>query len=126
MPFRKRIMITPFLLLLGLFGGCDKGPPPQKADLEPRLKAAMQIVSLSDRDSTLKAVANDAADLGVGEIVKRAIGSMTNLSDRDSAASSSALRLAKAGQTAAATEVAGMITNMSDRDSTLKKLGEGR
>jgi len=90
--------------------------------LEPRLKAAMQIVNLSDRDATLKAVASNTADLGVGEIVKRAVGNMPNLGERDSAASNSALRLAKAGQ---ATEVAGMMTNMSDRDNTLRKLGEG-
>jgi len=124
MRFFTRVVIS-FVVLSGVFGGCDRSPPPQKGDLEPRLKAALQIVNLSDRDATLKAVASDAADLGVGEVVKRAVGSMTNLSERDSAASNSALRLAKAGQAGAATEVAGMMTNMSDRDSTLRKLGEG-
>jgi hypothetical protein len=118
-------MLPLIVMLLGLLGGCYPKQPPENADLEPRFQAAMQIGSLDDKDSALKTVAIDAADLGAIALVKRALTSIATPGVRDEAASRCAIHLANVGQRIAANEVAGMIGNPGVRDSTLKKLAEG-
>jgi hypothetical protein len=105
--------------------GCKKNDPPKKADLRPRLEAAMQITNSNDRDSALKTVAVDSAGLGAGDITLEALAHMFNSSFRDETASDCASRLAKAQQLSFAKDVAKTIVSSNLRDETLKKLAEG-
>lgn len=114
------------LFLVAFLGGCDRHRKAQsKEDLEARLGAALNIVSSSDRDSALASVAADAADLGAGDVAKKAVMGIVTSSDRDDAAHNAALKLAKAGKGAEAKDIAEMIVSSSTRDATLKKLAQG-
>ena len=124
-------------LAAGLVAGCEKrndGIPsssttaPEKhaaataADFLQRYQAAMQINEISKRDDALEGLAKDAAKVGEGDVVKKALMGINSINTRDSAASAAAVALAHAGKRADGTAVAQLINSIAVRDSTLAKL----
>jgi len=100
-------------------------PPADASTFQARLEAALKITNFATRDSALGAIASDAADLGLDQIVSQAVQGMMNFASKDEAASTCAARLAAAGQGIAANRVAGMIMNPITRDETFDKLARG-
>ena len=108
--------------------GCAQGPkgPVGPDQLVGRLNAALSVTSSSQRDDALKSVAEDAADAGAADIVKRAVGGITSSNNRDDAAYTCAIKLADRGDTQAASDVAKMITSSSKQNDALAKIAKGR
>jgi hypothetical protein len=90
-----------------------------------RLKAAMAISSLSERDDALAKLAADAAAQGDTDVTAKAVEGVIDVTLHDKAASDCALALAKAGKTASATDLARTIRTQSQRDATLAQIAKG-
>jgi hypothetical protein len=108
--------------------GCSQGttPPPVTTEqLKGRLEAAEAINNVAKRNEVLQAVAEDAADAGDSEIVKRVLDKMNNVAQKNHLASSCALKLAERGKSQDAVEVAKTITNVAKKNETLGKIAKG-
>jgi hypothetical protein len=128
-----------FLALLLLCTGCMRPQPPAPRATETpaaetpageegftaRLEAAQGISTLAKRDDALVQLAQDAADGGNGEVVKKAVALIQNVSTRDDAAFSAALRLAKSAKGDDAVAVAKMIMSLDRRDEALARIAKG-
>lgn len=80
--------------------------------------------NVAKRNKALQVVAEDAADAGDSDIVKRVLQKMTNV-DQDDAAYSCALKLAKQGKRNEAAEVAQKITDVTKKNDALSRIGTG-
>jgi len=102
----------------------SQSTPSIDTDLKVRLSAAERILSFSERDTALAAVARDAAKAGNPLRAQQAVAKMTSFSERDAAAVKAARELAKNGYRAEAVDIAKTITSFSTRDSALKELAQ--
>ena len=103
-------------------GGCDREDSP--GALADRVEAALAISNSPQKDQALQQVAEDAAEAGEGEIVRKALSGMNNGPQRDQAAQQCAHSLAKAGRRSEAVEIAKMIANSPQRDQLLQQLSQ--
>lgn len=133
-----RLVLLAMLLPAALSRGCQCGgdggapgaatpaaAPTSMSTNAARLKAAMAISSLSERDEALAKLAADAAAQGDADVTAKAVEGIIDVTLHDKAAGDCALSLAKAGKTAAATELARAIRTQSQRDATLAHIAKG-
>ena len=109
----------------GATGGAESAPPTTTSAHAARLKAAMAISSISERDEALAKVAAAAAAQGDADVTTRAVNAIIDVTLHDRAAGDCSMALAKAGKTAAATELARTIRTQSQRDATLAHIAKG-
>jgi biopolymer transport protein ExbD len=102
----------------------DSPAPAVTDDLKTRLSAAERIMSFTERDEALAAVARDAAKAGDAALTRQALGRMTAFTARDKATLAAARALLKAGHRAEAIATAQTITSFSQRDAALKELAQ--
>ena len=132
-----RHVLLALLLPVALARGCDcshnsavtNAPPPamptSTSTHAARLKAAMAISSLGERDEALAKVAADAAAQGDADVTAKAVEPIIDVTLHDKAAGSCAMTLAKAGKTASANDLARSIRTQSQRDATLAQIAKG-
>ena len=87
--------------------------------------AAMAINDSALRNSTLAAVAIDAAASAQDDVVKSAIGEIRDTAVKNQTAANAALKLAECKKLAQATEVAKMINDTAVRNGVLARLAKG-
>lgn len=120
------ILAGAFLLTLGCNPSSDQGAKSgDGSNFAARLEAAKAISLSSERDAALAKVAEDAANAGEAETVKKCLQEIGLSSLRDDTAYKSALSLGKVGKADAANEVAKSIGLSSRRDEALSKLAKG-
>jgi hypothetical protein len=132
-----RHLLLAMLLPVALARGCQCGGDSAHTDTAPapaptsmsansaRLKAAMAISSISERDEALAKLAADASAQGDADVTAKAVEGVIDVTLHDKAAGDSALALAKAGKTSPATDVARTIRSQSQRDATLAHIAKG-
>jgi len=132
-----RLVLFAMLLPVALARGCQCGGDTARTDSAPvaaptsmsanaaRLKAAMAISSLSERDEALAKLAADAAAQGDTDVTAKAVEGVVDVTFHDKTATGCALALAKAGKTASATDLARTIRSQTQRDATLAQIAKG-
>ncbi len=88
----------------------------------PRLKSAMEISGVEEREAAIRSVAVQAASAGDAGTVRRAIDEIRGSDLHDAAAAETAITLAALGLIKEAGEVAEKIRTVSIHDSTLAEL----
>jgi outer membrane protein TolC len=93
-----------------------------RSNLNSRVKVAMQIMSINDRDTALVRVARDAAAAGEGAIARSALIAIVNMNTRDSVSSEVSRALTQSGQLSSALDIASMMTSLNSRDPALAEI----
>jgi hypothetical protein len=119
------IIITNIFLLLFLFTGCKdqgatKSSPP--TELSGRLDAALAMKEGTSRHNTLVKLAEDAAKVGDGDTVLKAIAQVDQGTARDNTCAICSEALAKQGKTSEATMVAKQIAGETSRNNALARI----
>jgi len=122
----KFVNLCALILGLALAAGCGRDAKQTPEQLKGRLDAAMGLTDPDKRNDALKAVAEDAAESGVGEIAQAATQRITDHDRQNQVAGTCALKLADHGDTKSATAVAGLITDPDRRNEVLGKISKGR
>jgi hypothetical protein len=120
----KWVSLCALILGLALTTGCGQGANQKQTpeQLEGRLGAASAVTDPDKRNESLKVVAEDAADVGVGDVVRAAAEKITDPDSKNDVARTCALKLAKRGDMKAATAVAGLITDPDTKNDVLGKI----
>lgn len=134
-----RLCLVGLAVLLGL-AGCSvpralrpqpdpmEIPPPVASanDLRARLGAASQISSVNLRDQTMAALALEAANSSLPELIRQALLGINVMNLRDNVAADCALRLGRQGRSDLGLELAGLINSTNLRDQILSQLATGK
>ncbi len=118
------VVILWFALIFGC--GQDAKPKQTPEQLKGRLDAAIGVTDPDKRNDALKAVAEDAAEAGDGEVAQAATEKITDPDRKNEVAATCALKLAKRGNTKAANSVAGLITDPDKKNQVLGKISKGQ
>jgi hypothetical protein len=92
--------------------------------LEGRVDAALAITDSVAKNTRLTELANEAADVGNGDVCKRAIDGITDGVMRGNVAAKCARKLADSGDAKMAAEVAQLIDDQVMRDAVLSALSK--
>ena len=90
-----------------------------------RLEAAKAIVHATNRDTSLAALAVEAAKAGEGAVAKQCVESIVSATVKDDAGYDAALALARAGKAEDAKLVAVLIIHATRKDKAMAKIAEG-
>ena len=120
----KWVSLCTVILGFSLAAGCERGANHKQTpeQLEGRLGAASAVTDPDKRNESLKVVAEDAADVGVGDVARAAAEKITDPDSKNDVAKTFALKLAKRGDMKAATAVAGLITDPDTKNDVLGKI----
>lgn len=110
-----------------LVAGCSdrRTSPATTEKFRARLTAALAITDMTKRNDALTSVAQDAAEVAEGEIVKRAIYEMSDSSLQDKAAYDCAMKLVKRNQAQVATDVAKLMHDTRKMNEVLSQIAKG-
>jgi hypothetical protein len=90
-----------------------------------RLEAARQVTDPMQKNRVMAKLAGDAAEAGLGELVKQCVITISDPLLRNTNAANCALKLAKAGQEPAALELARLMSDPLQRNEVLAKVAMG-